>query len=54
MNGNNESSNKKERAASSSPTDPLLKIIEDMLHNKILHKKQEIHKTKTTQSITDT
>jgi hypothetical protein len=49
MNGNNESANKKERAASSSsssPTDPPLKIIEDMLHNKILHKKQEIQKTK--------
>jgi hypothetical protein len=51
MNSNNESSNKKERA-SSSPTDPLLKIIEDMLHNKILQKKREIHKT--TQSIADT
>jgi hypothetical protein len=54
MNGDNESANKKERAASSSssPAAPSLKIIEDMLHSKILHKKQEIHKT--TQSIADT
>jgi CRISPR/Cas system-associated protein Cas10 (large subunit of type III CRISPR-Cas system) len=50
MDGNNESANKKERA-SSSPTDPPLKIIEDMLHYKILQKKREIPKT---QSIADT
>ncbi|HKG87913.1 MAG TPA: hypothetical protein VKA95_06265 [Nitrososphaeraceae archaeon] len=34
MNGNSESENKKERAASPTST-PLLKILEDILHNRI-------------------
>ena len=43
MNGN-ESSNEKERSAS--PTaDPPLKILEDMLYNRVTQKKEEIHKT---------
>jgi hypothetical protein len=49
MNGK-ESANEKEKASSS--TAPLLKIFEDMLHNRILQKKHEIHKI--TQSIADT
>jgi hypothetical protein len=46
---NNESANEKEKAASARP--PLLKILEDMLHNRITQKKKQIHKT---QNIADT
>jgi hypothetical protein len=45
MNGN-ESANEKERAAFPLPP-PLLKILEDMLHNRILQKKEEIHITQS-------
>jgi hypothetical protein len=45
----NKSANEKERSASL--TAQPLKTLEDMLHNIILQKKQEIHKT---QSIADT
>ena len=54
MNGNNESSKAKEDktpAASPLQPSPLLKILEDMLHNRITQKKKEIHKT--TRSIAD-
>ena len=55
MNGNNESSKAKEDktpAASPLQPSPLLKILEDMLHNRITQKKKEIYKT--TQRISDT
>jgi hypothetical protein len=42
---NDGSANEKERAASF--TAPLLKTLKDMLHNRILHKKKEIHKTQS-------
>jgi hypothetical protein len=42
---NDELSNKKEKAASPLPP-PLLKALEDMLHNKIKQKKEEVTKTK--------
>ena len=45
----NKSANEKERLASL--TTPPLKKLEDILHNRILQKKQEIHKT---QSMVDT
>ena len=45
----NKSANEKERLASL--TTPPLETLEDMLHNRILQKKQEIHKT---QSMVDT
>jgi hypothetical protein len=48
MNGD-ESANEERAAAATAPP---LKIIEDMLHNKILQKKKEVHKT--TQSIAET
>jgi hypothetical protein len=40
---NNESANEKEKAASPLPP-PLLKILEDLLHNRITQKKKQIHK----------
>jgi hypothetical protein len=46
---NDESANGKERVASL--TAPPLKTLEDILHNRIIQKKQKIHKT---QSIADT
>ena len=45
----NKSANEKERLASL--TTPPLETLEDLLHNRILDKKQEIHKT---QSMVDT
>jgi hypothetical protein len=41
----NELPNEKERAPS--PTVPPLKTLEDMLYNRILQKKQEIHKNQS-------
>ena len=48
MDANNRSSMAEEdkTAAASSLSLPLLKSLEDMLHNKIKHKKEEVHKTK--------
>ena len=54
MNDNNNelSAAEEDKTPTESPLPPPLKILEDMLHNRIIQKKEEIHKT--TQNIADT
>ena len=49
---NNDPSAAEDKTPTESPLPPPLKILEDMLHNRIIQKKEEIHKT--TQNISDT
>ena len=49
---NNDPSAAEDKKPTESPLPPPLKILEDMLHNRIIQKKEEIHKT--TQNIADT
>jgi hypothetical protein len=51
-NNNEPSAAEEDKTPTESPLPPLLKILEDMLHNRIIQKKEEIHKT--TQNIADT
>src|SRR5919206_350874 len=44
--GKAEGEDKKSIGAASSPQTSLLKALEDMLHNKIKQKKEQVHKTK--------
>ena len=51
-NNNEQSAVEEDKTPIESPLPPPLKILEDMLHNRIIQKKEEIHKT--TQNISDT
>jgi hypothetical protein len=52
-NNNEPSAAEQDKTPAESPlAPPQLKILEDMLHNRIIQKKEEIHKT--TQNIADT
>jgi hypothetical protein len=48
---NNESA-PEEKEATGCPSPPLLKTLEDMLHNRIMQKKEEMHKSQN-RSVTD-
>jgi hypothetical protein len=51
-NNNEPSAAEQNKTPTESPLPSPLKILEDMLHNRIIQKKEEIHKT--TQNIADT